>query len=254
MAMIVTQTRTVDYAEADSAFRIKLGVLARRLQEAAVSHSESVGLGSRDLADAKNAWILNRLGIDIIRWPTYLEPLTVTTWHRGSRGFMAYRDFRLTVDDEVVAAATSRWLFFDLARKRVVKVPKASTEAYGVENPRATEMDLDAWAPPDMPGKTSPFTVTTRLSDFDPNGHVNNAVYFDYLETALAADRNREDTPRRFLIQYQKEIPRSVAAVTVGVGDGDTLRPFAVWGENGPYAAGELRYPAATGSGRHDAH
>ena len=85
-----------------------------------------------------------------------------------------------------------------------------------------------------------PCTVTTRISDFDPNGHVNNAVYFDYLETALAADGDHGAAPRRFLIQYQKEIPQSVGTVTVGVGDGDTRRPFAVWGEGGRYAIGEL--------------
>ena len=93
----------VDYAEADASFRIKLGVLVRRLQEAAVNHSERVGFGSRAMVAAKNAWILNRLGMDITRWPTYLEPLTVTTWHRGARGFMAYRDFCLTVGEEIVA-------------------------------------------------------------------------------------------------------------------------------------------------------
>ncbi len=238
--MMIEQTRIVDYAEADAAFRIKLGVLVRRLQEAAVSHSEKVGFGSRVLAAAKNAWILNRLGMTIYRWPTYLEPITVTTWHRGARGFMAYRDFRLTAGDEVVAVATSRWLFFDLERKRVVRVPKETTEAFTVEAQRATDIDLDAWKPPEVKETKIQMDITTRSSDYDPNGHVNNAVYFDYLETLLLGDADDNARPHRYLIQYQKEIARGAGRVTVGIGNGNAGRPFALWGEPGYYASGEL--------------
>lgn len=242
--MIVTQTRTIDYAEADPAFRVKLSVLVKRLQEAAVSHSESVGFGSMNMAAAGNAWILNRLGIDIMRWPTYREPLTVTTWHRGARGFMAYRDFRLTVDGAPVAVATSRWLFFDLDRKRVVKVPRETTDAYGVENDRATGMELDAWSPPGDPELITRLDITTRAGDFDPNGHVNNAVYFDYLETLLAAESGSAHCLQQLLIQYQKEIASDVATVCVGIGAGGRRRMFAVRGENGVYAAGALYFTA----------
>ena len=240
--MMIDQTRIVDYAEADAGFRIKLGVLVRRLQEAAVNHSEAAGFGSRAMAAAKNAWILNRWGVDINRWPTYLEPLTVTTWHRGARGYMAYRDFRLTVGAEVVAVATSRWLFFDLERKRVVRVPEETTEAYSVEAHHATNMDLDAWKPPEVKEIVTRLDITTRASDYDPNGHVNNAVYFDYLETLLAAEATNGSHPRRFLIQFQKEISREIGTVNAGLGSGIDSRPFALWGAPGNYAAGELLY------------
>ncbi|MFH1983755.1 MAG: acyl-ACP thioesterase domain-containing protein [Pseudomonadota bacterium] len=247
--MIITQTRTIDYFEADPVFRVKLGVLIKRLQEAAVSHSESVGFGSRNMAGNKNAWILNRLGIDIIRWPAYLEPLTVTTWHRGSRGFMAYRDFRLSVEGEPVAVATSRWLFFDLGRKRVVKVPPETTAAYGAEDDRATDMDLDTWSPPAAPNIVTRLDISTRASDYDPNGHVNNAVYFDYLETLLVAETHGGDLPKRFLIQYQKEIPREVASISVGTGPGNTERSFSIWGDTSTYASGEIIFsPPVSGS------
>lgn len=238
--MIVNETRTIDYADADAAFHIKMGVLARRLQEAAVRHSETVGVGSRHLAEAGHAWMLNRLGVEICRWPSYLEPLTVTTWHRGSRGFMAYRDFRLTIGDETVAVATSRWLFFDLSRKRVVKVPKDTADRYSVETDRATDMDLNAWSPPEAFEAAESRQITLRASDFDPNGHVNNAVYFDFLETLLAADGAPDGQPQGLIIQYQREIPRTVTAVTVGAAGGAGTRPFFIAGEGVTYAAGEF--------------
>jgi medium-chain acyl-[acyl-carrier-protein] hydrolase len=34
--------------------------------------------------------------------------------------------------------------------------------------------------------------MTTRLSDYDPMGHVNNSVYFDYVETLLFSYLNKE--------------------------------------------------------------
>ena len=238
--MKIVQTRAVDYFESSTGFDIKLGALVKRLQEAAVHHSEQVGFGSRDLLKNDHAWILNRLSIQITRWPSYREPLAITTWHRGSRGFMAYREFLLTVEDEQVAAATSRWLYFDLHKKRVVRVPGETAGAYTVETDRALDLDLDGWKPPEDVAPESEVVLSTRASDYDPNGHVNNAAYFDYLETLLDQEHGGNASLRQLVIQYQKEIPRHTRDVRVGLSPGSDSRPFAISGDDGIYAAGQL--------------
>jgi acyl-ACP thioesterase len=240
--MKIVQTRAVDYFESSTGFDIKLGALVKRLQEAAVHHSELVGFGSRDLMKNDNAWILNRLAVAITRWPSFRDPLTITTWHRGSRGFMAYREFLLTVGDAPVAAATSRWLYFDIRKKRVVRVPGETAEAYTVETARALDFDLDGWKPPGDAALESEVVLSTRASDYDPNGHVNNAAYFDYLETLLAMEYAGNAGLRQLVIQYQKEIPRNTRAVRVELSPGTDARSFTISGDADIHAAGQLRF------------
>jgi hypothetical protein len=47
----------VAYMDIDPQFQMRLGGLARLLQEAAVSHSEQAGIRSRDLVANGAAWV-----------------------------------------------------------------------------------------------------------------------------------------------------------------------------------------------------
>ena len=120
--MIIETTRRIGVTEVTPAFDMKLGALFRLLQDAAVTHSERVGLDSRALVNGGRVWLLNRIAIAVERLPRYAETVRVATWHRGSKGFRAYRDFEVTAGGRRLAAATSRWLLFDTARRRLQKV------------------------------------------------------------------------------------------------------------------------------------
>ena len=98
--MKIEQTTMVDYDEVDTDFRMKLPVLLQRLQRAALLHSESVGLGSAAMVAAGAVWILNRMRVDIYRMPVYREAITIKTWHKGSAGFRAGRDFLVLCSEE----------------------------------------------------------------------------------------------------------------------------------------------------------
>lgn len=79
----------VGYMDIDPQFQMRLGVLARLLQEAAVTHSEQVGIRSRDLVANGAAWVLNKMAFRFGRLPRFGEDIRVVTWHKGSRGFTA---------------------------------------------------------------------------------------------------------------------------------------------------------------------
>jgi hypothetical protein len=49
------------------AFRLRLATLARMLQESAVTHSEQVGIRSRDLVANGTAWVINKMALSIRR-------------------------------------------------------------------------------------------------------------------------------------------------------------------------------------------
>ena len=240
------QTSIVEYDEVDTAFRMKLPVLFQRLQRGALHHSESVGLGAADMLAAGAVWILNRMRVHICRLPRYRETITLRTWHKGSAGFRAGRDFLVCCGHETVAAATSRWLYYDLNRQRVAKIPPTVSAPYTAEtrdvlDPGAIEFEADnAFAPQ----QTVPITI--REGDFDPNGHVNNAIYLEYLETLVKRTGVGGGRVGQVGIQYTREIGRDVHLIQAGVTvlDSGTLR-FSFFDQAAVYAGGFVTAPAA---------
>jgi acyl-ACP thioesterase len=236
--MKVELSSPVEYDEVDTAFQMKLPALFQRLQRGALHHSESVGLGAQAMVRAGAVWVLSRMRVHIRRLPAYGETVVLKTWHKGSAGFRAGRDFVVSCGDEIVAAATSQWLYYDFKRKRIAKIPMTLSGPYTDEPedalaPGAIDFTVDRTFDPDQT-----LTLTTRRSDHDPNGHVNNTVYLDYLDTLLQRAAVTGEQVRQVGIQYIKEIDREVRSIQGGLATAEDRCRFRFYDPSAVYAAG----------------
>ena len=238
--MKVTLTRNIDYAEVDADFNQNLGSLFKMIQEAAVVHSENVGFDSKTLLDRGEVWILNALEAEIYRYPRLREEVRVETWHKQSKGFKAFRDFCVYAGDEKLAAASSLWLYFDIQKKRLTRVPAETGAVYTSEAEDALDGSLASWKPTDTFTPEFETDLCVRHSDFDPLNHVNNAVYLDYLETLVARYDDRRRQVTGFRIQYKKEIDRTVTRIRAGLQTTAKGWLFKIYDESHLFAAGEL--------------
>jgi acyl-ACP thioesterase len=207
--------KEIEYFEVDGAFRLKPGVLFRLMQESAIRHSRQVGYDTRHLNETGFAWILARYGVEIRRPPEYGEEVEFVTWSRGVDGFRAYRDFRVQAGGATIAAATSLWVYLDLATKRVRRIPEAVVQRYTAETEQALPWAPETWSFPTRLPTAGCQPLSTRAGDIDTNGHVNNAVYVEYLETALARQLGRPVRFRTLRLQFEREIEPTVPAVHV---------------------------------------
>jgi acyl-ACP thioesterase len=232
----------VGYRDIDPAFRMRLGALSRMLQEAAVNHSERVGIHSRDLVQNGAVWVVNKMAFDIVRLPAFGENVRVVTWHRGSRGFRAFRDFEIWVMDERLVSVTTLWLYIDLVRKRPRRIPTEWSAIYTVENVQALDEDLNDGRPSPAEGESTGTRVTMRSSDFDPQGHVNNTAYFDFLETGLKRSFGEKAAFRRLRIHFSREIGPLVEAVRVSLTPAPAGAVFRIHDDHRTFVAGEIEY------------
>jgi len=175
--------------EVDTAGRLKLSAIADYLQEAAAHHTHHVQIGLYQLKPHNLTWILSRLRINIIRYPTWGEKLTVTTWPKGDNHLAAARDFRITDQrGQPVAAATSIWFLLDLHTFKPRPIAVLPTP-FHVDR---TLPEAIAEAPGKVPSVASELkpalTSAPQPSDIDINGHLNNACYFDWLANSLAPE------------------------------------------------------------------
>jgi acyl-ACP thioesterase len=239
--MKIEQTEMVEYEDVGTDFRMKLPALFQRLQRVALNHSDAVGLDTQTMIAAGAVWILNRIRVRIRRMPEYRESVTVTTWHKGSAGFRAGRDFLVLCGRETVAAAASQWLYYDIGRKRVAKIPERISAPYTDEPDEALESGAIDFAVDKTFETEETLSLTIREGDYDPNGHVNNTVYLDYLDTLIKRSGMADGGIGEVGIQYIKEIGRNVWAVQGGlIKENDSIR-FRFFDQETVYAAGFVR-------------
>jgi acyl-ACP thioesterase len=231
--------KEINYFEIDPHFRLKLGSLVKLLQEAAIAHSESVGRGAQNLIDRGVAWVLNKMGIDIIRYPRYKEKLEIVTWSTGLRGLKAFREFEVYAESEKIATASSSWFLIDIAHKKIKRVPPEIIDVYTTDKSIALKRDLADWSAETNFAAENEVKITTRSSDCDSNGHVNNSVYFEYLETLLSKVFGDAVQVRSLNIYFAKEINREVEWVTAGLKKGN-LNLYKIHDENQLFACGDL--------------
>lgn len=117
----------------------------------------------------------------------------------------------------------------------------------------AARVDLLMRAPPDVPRERSAFShferLTTRVNDNDEQGHVNNAVYYTFFDSAINAHllrhgfgfqyrRFTSESSCRFLRQIsyptlvdvglRVKLGRSTAAYQIGIFESDADEASAV--------------------------
>ncbi len=229
----------VRFAEVDREQAMTLPALLQLLQEAAIRHADMYGVGAQGLAERGTSWVLNRLAVEIVRYPRRDEALRVETWSTGVRGFRGYREFRLFAGAEQLLAGSSLWLWLDLRTRMLTRVPAELAGSFPVGRvgtaPHKPELERLRFA---APAATAPATpVSVRYSDCDANDHVNNTAYFDFLQTALFR-QGHSAHPRRIELQFLREIPPAAEAATVRCeARGDELA-FAIAAGEGDCAVG----------------
>ncbi len=205
----------VAFGDVDRDNLLTLRGVFQLLQEAAIAHADRYDTGTGAMVTRGESWVLNRMAVEVSRYPEYGERLHLETWSSGIRGFKGYRDFR--VHDgrgNLVIAGSSLWIYVSVRTRTILRVPREIAEQFpvcteGVFSPELEELALPAPEP-----SAAPCAVTLRYSDIDANAHVNNTAYLDLLQTALA----RESTlsrPRVVRIRYGRGIAATVCSVDV---------------------------------------
>jgi acyl-ACP thioesterase len=184
---------------------VRSSALLRYAQDLAWIHSERLGFGREWYGERNLAWVVRAVELVMlapIRLGTTIE---LSTRVSGFRKVWARR--RTEGRDETgapVVWAHTDWVMTDTVRGAPGRVPAEFHTAFAVPD--------GGFEPGRVPLPPTPEDATragtrVRHQDIDPMGHVNNAVYVDYLEEALLAAGPAPaalttTTPRRIRIEY----------------------------------------------------
>lgn len=176
------------FYECDPQEILRTAVYLRYTQETAFDASAAAGYGQDRYRAMKRMWLIRETRLDFTRWLHFGDSATVTTWVADFRRVRSRRAYTLrnARTGLPVAHGYSDWAFLDLDTLRPVSIPEDLIAAFFPEGLPAGLASRDRF-PELSPAPQTPFAVhrTVEGRDLDGAGHVNNAVYLDYLDEVL---------------------------------------------------------------------
>lgn len=200
----IVEPYRVRFDEAMPGDRLRSSGFLRYIQDCAWAHSARLGYGRDWYADRGLAWLVRGIDLEIRGDAPLYGTLDVSTEVVGWRRIMARRLSEVR-DAAGALVATGRidWVLVNDAGVPT-RLPPEFTVDFGVA--METFEPLKVALPP-TPDEAVRLPTVVRRQDLDPMAHVNNTVYLDYVEEAIAsagdeAAASLARLPRRYQLEY----------------------------------------------------
>ena len=203
--------------------RLRTSVLFTMLQEAAIAHTEELGMGREKTLDRGLLWIVTMQRAEVLRMPHYDEDIILRSWPGRTMHLLFPRYFSLeTASGEPLLKASSIWSLIDEKTRSLIFPEKYGIEIEGVitgdeislpSSPRPLKKPAADEQPEGLIIASKYFTVPYSFTDL--NGHMNNTRYFDLAEDLITesvpgfsaqAGQTEALSPRLISTEFSKEV------------------------------------------------
>jgi acyl-ACP thioesterase len=151
------------------------------LQEAAADHCYSINYGLYELLKQNIGWILLSGYLKMERFPLYKEKITIKTWLSNYSTIKGNRE-NIIYDERgrIIGRAKGLWLFFDIEKRRPVRIFDDIIEKWNCFPEESISCDLNKKLDA-IDKATFNKCYNVYRYDLDSNKHVNNLRYLQWL-------------------------------------------------------------------------
>lgn len=185
MALIHERTFRIRFYECDAYGHVNHANYLRYMQEAAFDASTAAGYDFSRYDEINRFWLIRETDINYLRPLTYGDSVVVKTWVLDFRRVRSRRAYELRdlATGEVVAQATTEWIFLNSQSLRPVTIPAEMVDAFFPDGPPIEVPPREPFpkAPAPPPGVFK-LRRWVEWRDIDGAQHVNNANYLAYFE------------------------------------------------------------------------
>ena len=175
----------IGYSDVDRNDKCKLVKIVDLLQNTATMHSKSVGYGTKEMMELRQAWLMLGWKVKILKYPEADMDVEVRTWSREFKGVEAKRGHEVYSEDgELLIIADSSWALFDLEKQKLIRAPEEMKNAYGFIEKDPFEGEKTERLR-DNNIIENEISVSVGKRDIDTNNHMNNSKYMEYIVEVL---------------------------------------------------------------------
>jgi acyl-ACP thioesterase len=205
----VTARRRVRLSDMDVSGRVRLDAVARFLQDVAIDDVQETGWGTPE-----HLWFVRSIRVDVLAPLAADREVELVTWCSGVATIAAGRRWSLTGDDGGRIEVDSVWIHLG-PDGQPARIEAFGPYADAADGRRVSTRTLL----PDPPAGAARTPWPLRVSDVDPHGHVNNAVYWQAVEHVLAGAGPDPGRPLRARLDYREPIDLEDALELAVAGD-----------------------------------
>ena len=244
--MKINSNEIINVGDVSTSGHLRLDAMFNIFQKMAVLHTHTVGFEINDLLDSGKTWVLNRVLVQIEQLPRLEDSVEINTWSRKIQRFKGVRDFEICVNGNRIISASSLWVYLDIDKGKPVRVPADYEARYGIVEEQSTTVDVEGIQYNKITNPDYALTIATRISDYDINGHVNNAVMLQYIETGMNRYCACHGIVEEIRLIFIREISLEIDEVNVRLQKTVNGCLFDIESDNVVFAGGEasLRNPA----------
>ena len=206
-SIIWDETYTVNSFLVNPQKRLGLFGLLNLLQDTAWVHATHLGHGYEKMLEADTAWVLTRQNLQMSKWPTWGDEVTIKTWIRPIKSMIAFRDFEIWSKGEKYGECSTQWLILDLKTRRASEKSHSIFEGQWRED-LPEFIDTKKIHVSALPlSHTTEFLV--RNSDLDLNGHVNNTKYAQWILDSISLQTHQDYSLEAYEVNFLNEVRSS---------------------------------------------
>ena len=227
----------VRFDEAGPDGRLRTSGLLRYTQDLAAQHSEALGYDRAWYAGRGLTWLVRAAEVEVLGAIPYGVQLLGTTRVVGFRRVWSRRESSFSLDGEGVAVVRIDWVLLD-RRGAPTRIPPEFETFFPAGEPNAA-IQLGRVPLEDAPESAKRRQVEVRPQELDPLDHVNNAVYADWFDEAVAAADPDGAEGARLL-------PRRVRLEYAQAAEPDERMETVIWRDEGGWSCRAIRVADGT--------
>lgn len=149
------------------------------LEEAAADHCLSIGHSLYDLLEHGIGWVLLSGKLQMDRYPSYKEKITIRTWLSNLKSIRGTREnIIFDKQGDIIGRAKGFWLFFNIKQRRPIQIIDDMLEKWNLYSEESIGYDNKKIESIESAKHSNEFRV--HRFDMDENGHANNLKYLQW--------------------------------------------------------------------------
>ena len=243
-SLSLEQAYRVRFDEATPDGLVKTSALMGYVGDVAWLHSEVLGFPRAWYRERGLAWVVRAIDVALAEPIHDGDELRVSTRIAGFRRVMCRRQSELrAVDGTRTGNVSVDWAMTD--GRAPIRIPADFTSIPGIDLAPFSPTRVDL---PPSPEGTVERPLVPRLRELDPQGHVNNAIYLDWMDEAVAASSGADAVraaARRYRLEYLRSAGPGAALTSAAWRDGAGWA-WRLADDVGDLVRGRLDHPGET--------